>query len=358
MRRIIVEMVIPQLAERGGLDQFINDVAEFFLEKEDIEFRVVQLVDTGLCWWNEGFEPVSLFTENDSATFMDSAKAYGKYLGKVASAPDIILAAGWPVTVSIVRKAVKDSLTDALVVGYPHMTLKEGREKNVGSVECLSDADVVFAISKQIEDEITAFGLNKAVVRVNNGIRFPGSVENRDLTEKKRKLLYIGRLVEGKNIPMIFRAMAMAKDDWFLEIVGQGEMEVCQQQALEYGILNQVTFCGFRENPYENTEDVMFCIMPSNYEGFCLVIPEALSHGIPVISTPVGCATELIKPGENGYIVGLDDSDMLAQVLNYVSQGSLPVPDMNTCIDSVKDYELNQTLERLYVELVKLGQMK
>lgn len=309
MRKIIVEMVIPQLAERGGLDQFINDVVESFLEKEDIEFRVVQLVDTGLCWWNEGFEPVSLFTENDNATFMDSAKAYGKYLGKVASAPDIILAAGWPVTVSIVRKAVKDSLTDA-------------------------------------------------VVRVNNGIRFPKSVENRDVVEKKRKLLYIGRLVEGKNIPMIFRAMAMAKDDWFLKIVGQGEMEVCQQQAMEYGVSDWVKFCGFRENPYADTEDVMFCVMPSNYEGFCLVIPEALSHGIPVISTPVGCATELIKPGENGYIVGLNDSDMLAQVLNYVSQGSLPVPDMNTCIDSVKDYELNQTLERLYVELVKLGQMK
>lgn len=351
---MVIEMVIPQLAERGGLDRFINDFADFLIKKGNVEFRIVQLVDTGLCWWIDGIEPVCMCSENENPTFFESAVRYENYLKKVESKPDIILATGWPITISIVRQAIDKAEIEVVLVGYPHMTMQEGVEKQVGGLECLEDADVIFSISKQIENEIQAIDLRKPVVRVNNGIRFPEKVLNRDLIAKTRKLIYVGRLVPGKNIQMVFRAIAKAKAGWYLQLVGQGDMESCKKQASEYGIIEQVEFCGFKENPYENTDDVMFCIIPSNYEGFCMVIPEALSHGIPVISTPVGCATEVIKPGVNGYLIGIDDSEMLCQVLDLISQGSLPIPKSTICVDSVKEFELQTTLEKLYEELITL----
>lgn len=53
-------------------------------------------------------------------------------------------------------------------------------------------------------------------------------------------------------------------------------------------------------------------VFPSTYEGFGLVVLEAMSQGLPVIATPVGCAPELVRDGETGVIVPLRDSRALA----------------------------------------------
>jgi glycosyltransferase involved in cell wall biosynthesis len=53
-------------------------------------------------------------------------------------------------------------------------------------------------------------------------------------------------------------------------------------------------------------------LMPSTYEGFGMVTIEAMSQGLPVIATPVGCAPMLIENGVNGYIVPARDGHALA----------------------------------------------
>jgi glycosyltransferase involved in cell wall biosynthesis len=53
-------------------------------------------------------------------------------------------------------------------------------------------------------------------------------------------------------------------------------------------------------------------VFPSTYEGFGLVVIEAMSQGLPVIATPVGCAPELVREGETGAIVPPRDSAALA----------------------------------------------
>lgn len=347
MSKIQVEIVIPQLAEKGGLDQIINDFYEYVSLKEDMELHIVQLVDTGLVWWNELCPVANLYKAAENPSFMDTAEAYADYLESAEKKPDVILATGWPVTITIVREALRRTGQRILLIGYPHMTLQEGQETGVGGVACLNDADVVFAISKQIENEIIDSGLPTRWLREDNGIRFPEVSGNRDEIQKKKKLLYIGRLVGGKNLSMVYRAIANAKDDWSLRVVGQGETEKEKHVADACGVSDRVEFCGYRNNPYSNSENVMFCVMPSNYEGFCLVIPEALSRGIPVISTPVGCATEVIRPGENGYLVNVDDDGMLTEILDLISDGKLPIPDAKTCRESVTEFELNHAFEKM-----------
>ncbi len=318
-----------------------------------MDLRIIQLVDTGLKWWNDACTVSSLCEAEMNPSFMDTVEAYASYLKSVPIKPDVILATGWPVTITIVREALKRIGEKISIVGYPHMTLQEGEKTGVGGVLCLNDADVVFSISKQIDTEIQNSGLSVKTIRVNNGITFPEVSGNRDAVLKERKLLYIGRLVDGKNLSVVFRAMANTKDEWFLRIVGQGELEKTKEEALSFGVLDHVEFCGFKQNPYENTEEFSFCIIPSNYEGFCLVIPEALSRGIPVISTPVGCATEVIRPGENGYLVNVDDSEMLTQILDYVSDGSLPVPKAEICRASVLNYEIEHAFEKWHEAILE-----
>ena len=57
-----------------------------------------------------------------------------------------------------------------------------------------------------------------------------------------------------------------------------------------------------------NKHDVM--LFPSRAEGCCLSILESMASGLIVISTPVGNVPELIRSGENGYILNRDDFKM------------------------------------------------
>jgi glycosyltransferase involved in cell wall biosynthesis len=56
-------------------------------------------------------------------------------------------------------------------------------------------------------------------------------------------------------------------------------------------------------------------VFPSLFEGFGLVLTEALSQGLPIISTPNTAAPDLIKDGREGFIVPIRDSHAIADRL-------------------------------------------
>lgn len=58
------------------------------------------------------------------------------------------------------------------------------------------------------------------------------------------------------------------------------------------------------------THDVL--LWPSTYEGFGLVLIEAMSQRLPVVATPVGCAGSVVRDGENGLLVAARDADAMA----------------------------------------------
>jgi MMP alpha-(1->4)-mannosyltransferase len=61
------------------------------------------------------------------------------------------------------------------------------------------------------------------------------------------------------------------------------------------------------------SHDVM--ALPSSYEGFGMVVIEAMSQRLPVVATPVGCAMRLVRHGETGFIVPTRDAAALADAL-------------------------------------------
>ena len=56
-------------------------------------------------------------------------------------------------------------------------------------------------------------------------------------------------------------------------------------------------------------------VFPSEYEGFGLSIVEAMAAGLPIVTTPVGAATEVVRPGSNGWLVPVADAPALAAAL-------------------------------------------
>jgi glycosyltransferase involved in cell wall biosynthesis len=81
-------------------------------------------------------------------------------------------------------------------------------------------------------------------------------------------------------------------------------------------------------------------VFPSSYEGFGLVVIEAMSQGLPVVATPVGCVPSVIRDGENGRIVPARSAralaDAVAALMNDPAErgrlganGAMSVSDMS-----------------------------
>jgi glycosyltransferase involved in cell wall biosynthesis len=56
-------------------------------------------------------------------------------------------------------------------------------------------------------------------------------------------------------------------------------------------------------------------LFPSTYEGFGLVVIEAMSQGLPVIATPIGCAASLVRDGETGLVVPVRNPEAIADAV-------------------------------------------
>ncbi|MDO8562158.1 MAG: glycosyltransferase, partial [bacterium] len=111
--------------------------------------------------------------------------------------------------------------------------------------------------------------------------------------EFKTKLLVVSRLEPEKNVGLAIRAFAKsAIEDSCLIILGEGrEKESLQKLSEKVGLSKWVFFEG-AEAPIKYYKLADLVLAPSLYEGYGMVIVEALASGVPVLSTDVGIARE------------------------------------------------------------------
>jgi glycosyltransferase involved in cell wall biosynthesis len=138
------------------------------------------------------------------------------------------------------------------------------------------------------------------------------SLENRPL-----KLLFVGGLSQRKGIANLLEAVEQLGDEVCLTIVGQKPTEECipLNEALK------------RHNyipslPHEKILKIMreqdVFVFPSLFEGFGLVITEAMSQGTPVITTNRTAGPDLIVNGENGWLVEAGSTKALKQCIEML----------------------------------------
>ncbi|HMB80685.1 MAG TPA: glycosyltransferase [Vicinamibacterales bacterium] len=133
--------------------------------------------------------------------------------------------------------------------------------------------------------------------------------------------LFVGKLVKSKRPLNVVRAVARLPAGTTLIVVGSGPLEgEVRAEAARLGVaLKMVGFLNQSElgEPYGLAD----CLaLPSDFpETWGLVINEALATGLPcVVSEAVGCAPDLIREGETGYVYPLDDVDALTKTLALV----------------------------------------
>jgi len=121
---------------------------------------------------------------------------------------------------------------------------------------------------------------------------------------------------KAKNLTGIIDAIRLLKDQKFVfTFIGDGkDKKMVMEYAHKQGVDDKIIFTGELE-PAEvakmmNSADCL--VMNSNYETACVVLQEALSLGLPIISTPVGIAPEYTEHIE---LVDANNPDMVAEVM-------------------------------------------
>ena len=131
---------------------------------------------------------------------------------------------------------------------------------------------------------------------------------------RKIKVLFVGGLSQRKGISYLFESVKGLESKIGLTVVGSGNVESCPILKQE---LEKVKY--IPSLPHEEVLKLMsehdLLIFPSLFEGFGLVITEAMSQGTPVITTERTCGPDIITDGKDGWIVKAGSSQPIKELL-------------------------------------------
>lgn len=143
----------------------------------------------------------------------------------------------------------------------------------------------------------------------------------------------------------LLKESAISNFRW--RILGDGpDLLANQRLALELGVEDVVEFVGEINNPYPYIKCSDVLILTSAYEGYPMVIGEALIVGTPVITTDFAAAGEQISDGHNGLITSLNVEDICQTIAGVIKNTDM--------LQSMKCYieENHYTNEKAQEQLV------
>ena len=138
------------------------------------------------------------------------------------------------------------------------------------------------------------------------------------------QIIFVGNLIPRKELHTLLAALAkLPRDDWRLTVVVSLEMDAAYVGAVrgrirKAGLADRVALLG----TLPPGDLAAWCAashvlaVPSSYEGFGIVYLEGMQFGLPAIASTAGAAGELIRHGDNGWLVAPGDAGALAQLLH------------------------------------------
>lgn len=141
-------------------------------------------------------------------------------------------------------------------------------------------------------------------------------------------LVAVGRLVPQKGFDLLLQAFAKVHDrhpEWTLTIWGEGEQRAALEQQREaLGLSGVVYFLGVSSSPGAWTDQADLFVLSSRYEGWGLVVGEAMSAGIPTVAFDCDFGpSEMIDHNETGILVPPEDVEALSAALDRAMSDAL-----------------------------------
>jgi len=190
--------------------------------------------------------------------------------------------------------------------------------------QMLIPVERIVTVSQHLKTELTQLGLPDACIHVvPPGVTLPASIATRPPSAERIQLLCVANCLPGKGLHVLLDALHRVQDSRLrLTVVGDDRVDPAYTRSLQ-GLLArwtlgpQVRFTG--TVPWETVAHFYagadIFVFPSLFEGFGMVLAEAMSFGVPIIASAAGAIPELVQDGENGVLVPPNDADALAEAI-------------------------------------------
>lgn len=203
--------------------------------------------------------------------------------------------------------------------------------KKIISKLVLENAQAVVTLTQNMKKELGAYNI-KNIFIIPDGVELSkfenlskaGIRKELKINDDENVIIFVGSLKAVKGIKYLIEAINIVKEKnpkLRLLLIGDGEEKKELERLVEkLGLKKIIGFVGKINNEevpkYMIASDVL--VMPSLSEGLSVAVLEAMASGLPVVATKVGGLPEIIKDGENGFLVEPKNPKQIAERILYL----------------------------------------
>lgn len=189
----------------------------------------------------------------------------------------------------------------------------------------LNKCDIIIALGEEWKEKISRY-CNSEIDVLHNAINIP---EVNSYNNQSKNITLLAKLDKEKgtyDILDIVKDICRFDNSIKFVFAGYGDLDKLNNAIQYLGIESNVNVLGWINAKERNEilKDTLIYLLPSYYEGMPMSILEAMSYGVPVVSTNVGSIPTVIKHGENGFIITPGNkSDLKKYIIELISNAEL-----------------------------------
>ncbi|MBK5721506.1 glycosyltransferase [Dysgonomonas sp. Marseille-P4677] len=224
-------------------------------------------------------------------------------------------------------------------------------------IKCYSFFDEIVSVSKSVQSSVEELFSHKSIVIYNpidiNKIKKEASLFTVDKEKKGLVFISVGRLVPQKGYDRLIPIIGKLVTEGFslnLWIVGEGpERKRLEDLIQEWKLEGIVKLLGYQSNPYPYIKAADWFVFSSRYEGYGLVVAEALILETPVVSVMCAEMTQLLgEYNQWGVIVDNEDVALLNGMRNILENPELTAKYTARAIKGGNRFSLERPMNEIY----------
>lgn len=369
MQKLKILVIVPFLKGFGGTETVVKNLNKAYQQStnhDNYELKLISFGGTEKSDWLSGWDKVVYpFSNLRSVQIFMYVFAMPFLCLKtiLVERPNAIICTNpiiWE-TIYFLRLLLRMNFK---IYAWYHYSIEQKHISNRALHRC----DHFLAISSGIAQQLERRGIRESKITVlTNPViisqridYIPRSKEQRD-GSKTTHFLYIGRIdFDGqKNVQELFHALAHVKGPWRLDLFGsyiERDKKALMAIAHRHGFSKNINFQGFSSDVWHSVTMADVLVLTSKYEGFPMILCEAISHGIFVVSSDCETGPKDIVQENNGRLYTPGDVSQLAKILTSISLGRLPLPDHSIISDTMEKFSQEHFIETFEKCLVRVKQ--
>lgn len=241
-----------------------------------------------------------------------------------------------------------------------HLVQKEkpgSRSRRFLESKFIKCADYIITVSETTRKQLHDLGLANENIAI-----IPPGLDKADISNKvfpdKFTMLYVGTIEKRKGLIDVIRALNdLIGYDYKLNVVGlikeEEYFDEISQLINDQNLNERVIFLGRLSDDelIEQYRHASIFIFPSYWEGYGMVVAEALAWGLPVIASKISAFEELITDGREGYFFKAGDPDDISSKLKFILDNREILKELSA--NALKRADVMLSYDQMSLEIMK-----